>query len=170
MLDVNTLEVTVLYQHQWDTNNLDPVAQCSTDTIDDGYLILKIYSDKFQHTTYSDGKEENVWPGDRLFIDMSQKKAYRMTAQDAPSQEETVLDGKWIYLRWNEDHTLVEKVAQDLSNGEVFLLPDATRHLNFNPSIQSAGDYFLVRKSGQEGYIAKEDYWEGRMNMIVLPE
>lgn len=170
LLDVKTLEVTVLYQYQWDTNNLDPVAQCSTDTIDDGYLILKIYSGKLKHTTYSDGKEENVWPGDRLFIDLSRKKAYRMTGQDALSLEETVLDGKWIYLRWNEDHTIVEKVAQDLSTGEVIVLPEATRHLNFNPSIQSAGNYYLVRKSGEEGYIAKEDYWAGRMNMIVIPE
>lgn len=170
LLDVNTLEVTVLYQYQWDTNNLDPVAQCSTDTIDDGYLILKIYSDKLQCTTYSDGKEENVWPGYRIFIDLSQKKAYRMTSQDALSLEETILDGKWIYLRWNEERTYVEKVAQDLSNGEVFLLPDATRHLNFNSSTQCAGDYYLVRKSGEEGYISKKDYWAGRMNMIFLPE
>lgn len=174
LLDVNTLEVTVLHQWQWDTNESGAGVSFVTESIDEGYMIFNIYSDGYQHPTYADGTVEAVWPGDRLFIDLSQKKAYRMMNQDALSLEEIVVDGKWIYLRWNDDHKLVEKVVQDLATGEVTLLPDAVREINFNFSVQSVGDYYIVGSSSEEGYITgrilKEDFWAGDREITPFPD
>lgn len=174
LLDVNTLEVTVLHQWQWDTNESGAGVSFVTESIDEGYMIFNIYSDGYQHPTYADGTVEAVWPGDRLFIDLSQKKAYRMMNQDALSLEEIVVDGKWIYLRWNDDHKLVEKIVQDLTTGEVTLLPDAVREINFNFSVQSVGDYYIVGSSSEEGYITgrilKEDFWAGDREITPFPD
>lgn len=174
LLDVNTLEVTVLHQWQWDTNESGAGVSFVAESIDEGYMIFKIYSDGYQHPTYADGEVEAVWPGVRLFIDLSQKMAYRMTDQDALSLEEIVVDGKWIYLRWNEDHAFVEKVVQDLTTGAVNLLPEAVREINFNYSVQSTGDYYIVGMHGEsgwiEGYMAKEDYWAGNNKVVPFPE
>lgn len=174
LLDVNTLEVTVLHQWQWDTNESGAGVSFVTESIDEGYMIFKIYSDGYQHPTYADGTVEAVWPGERLFVDLSQKKAYLMTNQDALSLEEIVVDGKWIHLRWNNDHTLVEKVVQDLATGEVTLLPEMVRDINFNYSIQSAGDYYIVDMSSEDGYVSgrilKEDYWTGKTEIMRFPE
>lgn len=174
LLDVNTLEVTVLHQWQWDTNESGAGVSFVTESIDEGYMIFNIYSDGYQHPTYADGTVEAVWPGERLFIDLSQKKAYCMMNQDALSLEEIVVDGKWIYLRWNDDHKLVEKIVQDLTTGEVTLLPDAVREINFNFSVQSVGDYYIVGSSSEEGYITgrilKEDFWAGDREITPFPD
>lgn len=174
LLDVNTLEVTVLCQWQWDTNDDSAGVSFATDSIDEGYMIFRIYSDTYQHPTYADGKIVGIYPGDRLFVDLSQKKAYRMTDQDALTIEETVVDGKWIYVRWNADHTFVEKAVQDLATGEVFLLPEAIRDISFDYSVQSIGDYYIVGKSGENGwmtgYMPKVDYWAGKQDFAVFPE
>ena len=138
-------------------------------------MILCIYSGKYQHPTYADGEIEAVWPGDRLFVDLSQKKAYRMTNQDSlNSAEEIIADGKWIHLRWDENHTFVEKVVQDLATGEVFLLPESIRDIPFDSSIRSVGKYYVVGKVGAErwmsGYLPKEDYWAGKQDFVEFPE
>lgn len=175
LLDVNTLETTVLYQWQWDTNDDGMGVGYQPDSIDEGYMILCIYSGKYQHPTYADGEIEAVWPGDRLFVDLSQKKAYRMTNQDSlNSAEEIIADGKWIHLRWDENHTFVEKVVQDLATGEVFLLPESIRDIPFDSSIRSVGKYYVVGKVGAErwmsGYLPKEDYWAGKQDFVEFPE
>lgn len=174
LLDINTLEVTVLCQWQWDTNDDSAGVSFATDSIDEGYMIFRIYSDTYQHPTYADGKIVGIYPGDRLFVDLSQKKAYRMTDQDALTIEETVVDGKWIYVRWNADHTFVEKAVQDLATGEVFLLPEAIRDISFDYSVQSIGDYYIVGKSGENGwmtgYMPKVDYWAGKQEFVAFPE
>lgn len=174
LLDVNSLEVTVLCQWQWDTNDDGVGVSFVTESIDEGYMIFKIHSSSYQHPTYADGSVVAVGPGNRLFIDLSQEKAYRMTNQDALSNEEIVVEGKWIHLRWNNDHTLVEKVVQDLATGEINLLPETVRDFNFNYTIQSVGDYFIVGVSSEDGYIngriLKKDYWAGKMEIIRFPE
>lgn len=174
LLDINTLEVTVLCQWQWDTNDNGARVSFVTDSIDEGYMIFKIHSGDNQYPTYADGTTEAVTPGYRLFVDLSQKKAYRMDNQDALSWEEIVVDGKWIHVRWNNDHTMVEKVALDLSTGEVTLLPDAVRDIAFDSFVQSIGEYYIVGKSGEDrwmtGYMTKEDYWAGKQEFVAFPE
>lgn len=174
LLDVNTMEVTVLCQWQWDTNDDSSGVTFSTASIDEGYMIFKIYTDTYSHPTYADGTVLGVNPGDRLFVDLSEKKAYRMTDQDDLTIKEIVVDGKWIYVRWDEDHTYMEKAVRELATGEEYLLPEAVRDMEFNYSVQDVGEYYIVGMSGEDGwfygYMPRADFWAGKQEITPLPE
>lgn len=174
LLDVNTMEVTVLCQWQWDTTDEGSGVSFVTESIDEGYMIFKIYTDTYSHPTYPDGEIVGVYPGDRLFVDLSEKKAYRMTEQDVLTIEEIVVDGKWIYVRWDEDHIYMEKVVRELATGQVSLLPEAVRDMGFNYSVQSIGDYYIVGMSGEDGwfngYMPRADFWAGKQEITPFPE
>lgn len=173
-LDVNTMEVTVLCQWQWDTNDDSSGVSFVTESINEGYMIFKIESDTYSHPTYADGEIVGINPGDRLFVDLSEKKAYRMTNQDDLTIEEIILDGKWIHVRWDEDHIYMEKAVRELETGEEYLLPEGVRDMKHNYSIQRVGDYYLVGMSGGDrwlyGYMRREDFWAGKVNFYEFPE
>lgn len=174
MLDVNTLEVTVLYQWEWDTTKNGAAVSFVTDGIDEGYMLFKHHAGSYQRTAYPDGTEESVWSGTRIFIDLSGKQAYRMTNQDALSLEEEIIDGKWVYLQWNEDHTAVEKCVRDLQTGKIARYPAAMQDVIWNSYIQNAGDHYIVHVRGDgKGYpgrILKTDFWEDKAIIHPFPE
>ena len=164
LLDIDTCNVTVLARWTWDTRD-DDSDIAYTYNFSQGIVLLRGQTGEAVRSTYADGNEAVLYPGNRILVDLNAGKAYRQTGLEELSSEQ-LIDSKLLLKRWSQDRSFVEQYVLDLSTGERSSDAWGTVWMKVEDFQYTAGDYYLIFNFSGDGNpkygkIKKDAYWAG---------
>lgn len=154
LLDMNTHEITVLYEDSY--SSTEPPCIAKRFSIDEGIIIL------------DEGRIQ--------IIDLEEQKCYRLT--DESTVKLWVLDGNWIYNRLEYDATESGYYVQSITAGESRVWPENMEDIEsmdfaYRPN-HAELDYFIVDVwvGDEKKYatIQKDDFWAGNREFQFYPD